>query len=141
MPSSSRRCRPTPRASVGPTAPRQARRSPSIGSTSRNPRTADAAKLNAALAAGKHILFTPGHYELDDTLKVTKANTIILGLGVPSLVPTTGLPAISVADVDGVTIAGLILDAGPVKSASLLEVGPKGGAADHSRPTPRSSTT
>jgi hypothetical protein len=96
------------------------------------PPTASAAKVNAALAAGKHILFTPGHYSLDDSLQVTKANTIILGLGVPSLVPTNGLPAISVADVDGVTVAGLILDAGVVKSASLLEVGPAGGKADHS---------
>ncbi len=42
------------------------------------------------------------------------------------------MPAISVADVDGVTIAGLILDAGPVKSATLLEVGPADSKADHS---------
>ncbi len=96
------------------------------------PETANAAAINSALAAGKHILFTPGNYLLDDTLKVTKANTIILGLGVPSLVPTRGLPALSVADVDGVKIAGLILDAGPVASASLLEVGPTGSSADHS---------
>jgi hypothetical protein len=96
------------------------------------PPTTSAANVNAALAAGKHILFTPGHYALDDTLKVTKANTMILGLGIPSLVPTNGLSAISVADVDGVTIAGLILDAGAVKSASLLEVGPETSAADHS---------
>ena len=96
------------------------------------PSTASAASTNAALAAGKHILFTPGIYSLDDTLRVTKADTIILGLGVPSLVPAKGLPAISVADVDGVTIAGLILDAGAVKSASLLEVGPAESAADHS---------
>lgn len=96
------------------------------------PPTASAAKVNAALAAGKHILFTPGHYALDDALKVTRADTLILGLGVPSLVPTRGSPAISVADVDGVTIAGLILDAGAVKSASLLEVGPAAAAADHS---------
>ena len=96
------------------------------------PSTASAASINSALAAGKHVLFTPGNYSLSDTLKVTKANTIILGLGVPSLVPTTGLPAISVADVDGVTIAGLILDAGEVNSASLLEVGKTGSAADHS---------
>ena len=96
------------------------------------PSTASAARINAALAAGKHVLFTPGHYELDDALKVTRTDTILLGLGVPSLVPTTGKPAISVADVDGVTIAGLILDAGAVKSASLLEVGPAGSKADHS---------
>jgi hypothetical protein len=96
------------------------------------PSTASVAGMNAALAAGKHILFTPGIYSLDDTLRVTKANTVILGLGVPSLAPTKGLPAISVADVDDVTIAGLILDAGAVKSASLVEVGPTGSAADHS---------
>ena len=96
------------------------------------PSTASAANINAALAAGKHILFTPGNYSLDDTLKVTRADTIILGLGVPSLVPTSGWPAISVADVDGVKIAGLILEAGAVNSARILEVGPTGSAADHS---------
>jgi hypothetical protein len=96
------------------------------------PSSATAASTNAALAAGKHILFTPGIYSLDDTLRVTKAKTIILGLGIPSLVPAKGLPAISVADVDGITIAGLTLDAGAVKSASLVEVGPAGSAADHS---------
>jgi hypothetical protein len=96
------------------------------------PSTSKAKSINAALAAGKHVLFTPGVYSLDDTIRVARADTILLGLGVPSLVPTKGLPIISVADVDGVTIAGLILDAGPVKSASLLEVGPAGSKADHS---------
>src|SRR5262249_15019106 len=96
------------------------------------PATATAESINAELAAGKHILFTPGVYALDDTLRVTRADTIVLGLGVPSLVPTKGLPVLSVADVGGVKIAGLILDAGPVQSASLLEVGPAGSKADHS---------
>jgi hypothetical protein len=95
------------------------------------PATASAAKINAALAAGKHVLFTPGFYSLDDTLKVTKPNTIIFGLGVPSLAQTSGRPIITVADVDGVTIAGLILEAGGVNSPTILEVGPKGSAADH----------
>lgn len=96
------------------------------------PAAASAARINAALAAGKHILFTPGHYLLDDTLKVTKADTILLGLGVPSLVPKKGRPIISTADVDGLTLAGLLLDAGAVNSPSILEVGPIGSAADHS---------
>jgi hypothetical protein len=96
------------------------------------PATAKAESINTALAAGKHVLFTPGVYSLDDTIRITKADTILLGLGVPSLVPTKGLPIISVADVGGVKIAGLILDAGPIKSASLLEVGPAGSRADHS---------
>ncbi len=96
------------------------------------PKEATAERLNAALAKGKHILFTPGVYTLDDTLRITKADTILLGLGVPSLIPKKGLPIVSVADVDGVKIAGLILDAGPVKSPTLLEVGPRGSKADHS---------
>jgi hypothetical protein len=96
------------------------------------PSTARAASINSALAAGKHILFTPGNYSLDETLKITKADTIVLGLGVPTLVPERGLPAISLADVAGVTLAGLILDAGPVHSASILEVGPRGSTSDHS---------
>jgi hypothetical protein len=100
------------------------------------PKEATAERINAALARGKHILFTPGVYVLDDTLRVTKADTILLGLGVPSLIPKEGRPIISVADVDGVTIAGLILDAGPVKVPTLLEVGPADSKADHSaKPT------
>jgi hypothetical protein len=98
--------------------------------------TDTAASLNAALAAGKHILFTPGIYSLDDALKVTKPDTIIFGLGVPSLVPANGKSVISVADVDGVTIAGLIIDSGPKNSPTLLEIGPAGSKADHaSNPT------
>ena len=95
------------------------------------PATANAAAVNAALAAGKHLLFTPGIYTLDDSLKVAKPGTLVLGLGVPSLVQTTGRPVITVADVDGVTIAGLILEAGAKNSPSILEVGPAGSAADH----------
>ena len=95
------------------------------------PEIASAARINAALAAGKHILFTPGIYSLDDTLRVTKPNTIILGLGVPSLIQTSGQPAIAVADVDGVTIAGMTLEAGAVNSPCILEVGSKGRTADH----------
>jgi hypothetical protein len=96
------------------------------------PKTATAKNLNAALAAGKHVLFTPGVYSLEDTLRVTKADTLLFGLGFPSLVPTKGVPVVSVADVSGVKVAGLILDAGPERSPSLLEVGPAGSKADHS---------
>jgi hypothetical protein len=96
------------------------------------PESANAAAINAALAAGKHVLFTPGVYKLEDALRVTRADTILLGLGVPSLIPTNGRSALAVADVDGVKIAGLIVDAGAAKSASLVEVGPTGSAVDHS---------
>ncbi|KAI1088730.1 glycoside hydrolase family 55 protein [Rostrohypoxylon terebratum] len=96
-----------------------------------HPHTASAASINAALNSGKHIIFTPGIYRLDDTLRVSRANTVILGLGMPSLIPTSGRSAISIADVDGVTLAGLIIDAGASNSPSLIEIGSPSSSADH----------
>ncbi|KAK8096998.1 hypothetical protein PG999_012942 [Apiospora kogelbergensis] len=77
------------------------------------------ASLNEALRAGKHILFTPGVYQLDEPLQVTKAGTIVLGLGFATLIPKQGGAALTIADVDGVTIAGFIVDAGPVNSPAF----------------------
>lgn len=82
-----------------------------------------AATLNAALAAGKHLLFTPGEYPLTEPLHISRPNTIVLGLGFPTLTPTTGQPAITTADVDGITLAGLLLEAGPTPSPELLRIG------------------
>ncbi|KAI0384730.1 glycoside hydrolase family 55 protein [Hypomontagnella monticulosa] len=100
------------------------------------PSTSNAALINLALDSGKHILLTPGIYKLDDALRISRADTIILGLGMPSLIPMTGQPALTIADVDGVTIAGLIIDASEVNSPSLVEVGPPNSSANHaSNPT------
>jgi hypothetical protein len=82
-----------------------------------------AIKLNLELALGKHIIFTPGVYHLDLPLLVTRKDTILLGLGMPSLTPKYGLPVMQIADVDGVRVAGLLFDAGPQCSPVLLEVG------------------
>lgn len=95
------------------------------------PDTATAASVNAALAQGKNLLFTPGIFHFNDTLRVTNPNTVVLGIGIPTLVPDTGKPVMSVADVDGVKIAGLTFDAGPVNTPTLLEVGPSGSGAGH----------
>jgi hypothetical protein len=95
-------------------------------------RTGDsAATMNAALAAGKNLLITPGVYHLNQTLKVTRANTVILGLGLATLIPDNGITAMTVADVDGVKLAGLLFDAGTVNSPVLAEIGPAGSAASH----------
>ncbi|MGW3008660.1 coagulation factor 5/8 type domain-containing protein [Streptomyces sp. NPDC001219] len=91
----------------------------------------DAATLNAALTQGLHLLLTPGIYHLDRPVEVRRANTVVLGLGYPTLVPDNGATALKVADVDGVRLAGFLIDAGPVNSATLLEVGPDGASADH----------
>jgi hypothetical protein len=93
---------------------------------------ATAAQMNDALAQGKNLLVTPGVYHLDQTLRVTRADTVVLGLGLATLVPDNGITAVSVADVDGVRLAGLLIDAGTTNSAQLMEMGPSGSAADHS---------
>ncbi|MFF9102269.1 coagulation factor 5/8 type domain-containing protein [Streptomyces rubrogriseus] len=91
-----------------------------------------AATLNQALEEGLHLLLTPGIYHLDQTVDVKRAGTVVLGLGYATLIPDNGVTALKVADVDGVRLAGFLVDAGPVNSATLLEVGPEGASADHS---------
>ncbi|GJF31250.1 hypothetical protein KNE206_39500 [Kitasatospora sp. NE20-6] len=92
---------------------------------------ATAADINAALAQGKDLLVTPGVYHLDRTISVTRADTVVLGLGLATFVPDNGITAMSVADVDGVKIAGLLIDAGTVNSPVLMQIGPNGSTADH----------
>jgi len=91
-----------------------------------------AATINAQLARGKNLLFTPGIYELTDTIRVRRANTVLLGIGFATLKANNGVTAMTVADVDGVSLAGLLFDAGEVNSPVLLEVGPDGSSANHS---------
>lgn len=79
--------------------------------------------INVALASGKNLLFTPGVYSLDRTIQVIRPDTVVLGLGFPTLVPTNGIVAMKVADVKGVKLAGLMFDAGVVNSPVLLQVG------------------
>jgi hypothetical protein len=86
------------------------------------------AQINAALASGKNLILTPGIYQYSGAINVTNANTVVLGLGYADLVPQTGTAAITVADVSGVQVAGLLVDAGPVNSAVLFEVGVAGGS-------------
>jgi len=92
---------------------------------------ATAAGINAALAQGLNLLFTPGVYHLNQTLTVTRPDTVVLGLGLATLVPDNGIAAMTVADVDGVKLAGLLFDAGTVNSPVLLQVGPTGASASH----------
>ncbi|MFG1639146.1 chitobiase/beta-hexosaminidase C-terminal domain-containing protein [Amycolatopsis sp. NPDC049252] len=90
-----------------------------------------ASSINNALAAGCNLFFTPGVYHLNQTLNVTKANTTILGIGYPTLVPDNGVNAMQVSDVDGVRLKGLLFDAGTTNSQALLTVGQSGSSASH----------
>ncbi len=88
--------------------------------------TAD--QINSALLSGKNLILAPGIYKLSAPINVTNANTIVLGLGYATLVPQNGTAAITVADVDGVQLASLLVDAGPVKSPVLVQVGSTSGS-------------
>ena len=98
----------------------------------------DANTINAALAKGRHILFTPGIYRISEAIEVTQANTVVLGIGMASIQPINGNNAMHVADVEGIRIAGLIFDAGSGLNGNtdtggsevLLQVGSKGSKKD-----------
>ncbi|MGO9437312.1 MAG: coagulation factor 5/8 type domain-containing protein [Terracidiphilus sp.] len=92
-----------------------------------------ATTINAQLASGKDLLLTPGIYDLTEPIRVTRPDTVVMGLGFATLHPTQGTAAMTTADVDGIEIAGLLFDAGPEKSPVLLEIGPEGSAAHHAR--------
>ena len=98
----------------------------------------NAKTINAALANGRHILFTPGIYNVTETIEIIKASTIVLGLGMATILPTNGNNAMYIADVEGVRIAGLIFDAGSGLNENtdtggteiLLQVGPRATKKD-----------
>ena len=93
----------------------------------------NATTLNAALAQGKNILLTPGSYHVSQTLQVTRPGTVVLGIGIPSVVPDNGVVAMKVADVDGVRIGGILFEANSTNSPTLLQVGDSGSTVDHSK--------
>lgn len=79
--------------------------------------------INSQLARGKNLLFTPGVYNVDESIKVKRADTIVLGMGIATLTAVKGAVPLTVADVQGVDIAGLMIDAGSVNSPTLLQLG------------------
>lgn len=89
--------------------------------------------INSALKKGKNLLFTPGMYTLDKSLKVTRKGTVIMGLGMPSLMPSNGNAVIEISDVDGVSVCGLLIDAGKISSNILFQVGESGSGKSHEK--------
>ena len=84
-------------------------------------------EINNQLARGQHLLVTPGMYDVGRTIAVRRADTVVLGLGLATLTSANGALPMTVADVPGVVLAGLTIDAGPVNAPALLRVGTKNG--------------
>jgi hypothetical protein len=92
-----------------------------------------ASAMTAAMARGLNLILTPGVYDLDQPIVVPHPDTVVLGLGMATLVPQQGTAAMMVVSNNGVKVSGLIFDAGPVNSPVLLSVGTP-GPADASNP-------
>ncbi len=82
-----------------------------------------AATINSALRTGRNLILTPVIYHLDQSISVTRPDTVVLGLGFPTLIPTNGNAAMTTARAKGILISGVMFDAGPVSSPVLLQVG------------------
>merc|ERR1711871_553555 len=89
-----------------------------------------AAAINAKLAQGLHVVVSPGVYHLDEPLELNHPNQVLLGLGYATLVSAKQNAVIRVGDVDGVRVAGFLLQAGPPQgdqmAPALLQWGVSG---------------
>jgi len=79
--------------------------------------------INDQLARGRHLLLTPGVYDIARSIEVRRPDTVVLGLGHATLTAVDGSTPLDVADVPGVVIAGVMIDAGLHESPVLLRVG------------------
>ena len=97
--------------------------------------------INNRLARGMHLLLTPGVYDVGRSIDVKRADTVVLGLGHATLTAVGGAVPLTVADVPGVIVAGVTIDAGTVESPVLLEVGKKNGNSGSKKGDPSNPTT
>jgi hypothetical protein len=95
-----------------------------------------AATINSALRTGRNLILTPGIYHLDQSISVTRPDTVVLGLGFPTLIPTNGNAAMTIARAKGIMISGVMFDAGPVNSPVLLQVGSGHARSDNESSDP-----
>ena len=98
--------------------------------------TDSAATINYALHRGQNLILTPGIYQLNQTIEVTRPDTVVLGLGFPTLVPENGIVSMNVASAKGIMLSGLIFDAGTTNSPMLLQVGSGHARSDNAATDP-----
>jgi len=93
--------------------------------------------INNALSKGLNLLLTPGVYNVNSPIKVKRTDTVVQGLGFATLTATSGNTALTTADVAGIDISGLLVDAGPVNSPVLMQIGTKNGnnGVPHNQPS------
>jgi hypothetical protein len=90
--------------------------------------------INNQLSRGMNLLLTPGVFKIGQTIKVKRADTVVLGMGLATMTAMNGAVVMEVADVAGVDLAGFTIDAGTKNSPVLLRVGKKSGRNHRSDP-------
>ncbi|MFL6165028.1 MAG: adenylyl cyclase [Ornithinibacter sp.] len=91
-----------------------------------------ATTINSQLARGKHLLLTPGLYDVDRSIDVKRPGTVVLGMGHATLTSVRGAVPLEVRGQAGTVIAGVTIDAGTVESPALLRVDDKSSRPDRS---------
>jgi hypothetical protein len=90
-----------------------------------------AATINNMLSQNCNLFFTPGVFHINQTINVNRANTVVLGIGYPTIVNDGGTVAMQVANVDGVRVKGLLFDAGLTAASAQMIVGTQGNTTSH----------
>lgn len=85
--------------------------------------TDTAQTISHALMRGYHLLLSPGVYRLEQAIRIERPGAVVLGLGLPTLVPANGNAAMVVGNISNVMLAGFMVDAGEKKSAVLVQIG------------------
>lgn len=96
--------------------------------------TDTAATINAAVASGLNLIFTPGIYNIDQTIQINRNDTVVYGMGLATLRAVNGVIPMKTTDVSGVSISGLMFEAGSVNSPTLLQIGDTQGVATKETP-------
>jgi len=78
-----------------------------------------ASTINAAIQGKKALLLTPGFYALEEAIRVSNPNFVVLGIGYPTLVANGGSALVIEESATDVRIAAILIDAGvPVGASS-----------------------
>jgi hypothetical protein len=97
--------------------------------------------INNQLARGRHLILTPGVYDVARSIEVKRPNTVVLGMGQATLTAVDGATPLTIADRPGVVVAGVTIDGGTVESPVLLQVGTRNGNNGTNTSDPANPTT
>lgn len=100
-----------------------------------------ASVLAKALDRGKHLLLTPGVYDVDRSMVIRRDDTVVLGLGHATLTAVGGAtPVVVRHQAEGVVLAGITVDAGTELSPNLIHLEGQPGNKQKPRTTTPSTT-